>query len=336
MGMSRRQLCFAISSLAAASFPQNLLAHFGSSDLDKHPSKARGRFPSRSIKRKVQDANLEVIFAAISRDRLATSVAALCGLKTRWSLSPEIDDAVTLLRTEFDAAGYRGSQVTVQPFRMPSGAHSQNVLCSLGDVTSKFILIGAHFDSVSERPSSLAPGADDNASGVAVMLEIARLFRQRGLRTGLMFAAFCGEEQGLLGSTACAEIAARDRWPIELMINLDMVGYTFPGKPSKIVVEFDQGNKVTANDGASKALAMQIAQAAADHTDLQVEHTDIWNSDYMPFEDKGFACTGLYDEAAAAPFYHKSTDVIGNIDVDKLVQVTRLLAAALVSIAGLA
>ena len=75
-------------------------------------------------------------------------------------------------------------------------------------------------------------------------------------------------------------------------------------------MEYDQGNRHPGNDAAARAYGLLMAQAAADYTTLEVEHTDIWNSDYMPFEAKGYACIGAY-EGGENPYYHKSTDVAG-------------------------
>jgi Zn-dependent M28 family amino/carboxypeptidase len=149
------------------------------------------------------------------------------------------------------------------------------------------VLICAHYDSLSEDPRSRAPGADDNASGIAVLLEAARVLKQVDLRRGVCYAAFGGEEQGLFGSEACAEIAHRERWPIEAVVNLDMIAYQDPAKRGHIVVEYDQGNRNPENDMAAKAHGLLMAQAAADYTSLQVEHTDIWNSDYIPLRSQG-------------------------------------------------
>ena len=65
---------------------------------------------------------------------------------------------------------------------------------------------------------------------------------------------FGGEEQGLFGSDACAEIAIQQNWPIDVVINLDMVSYKNPIGPSRIVVEYDQGNRVPRNDGSNQGL----------------------------------------------------------------------------------
>jgi Zn-dependent M28 family amino/carboxypeptidase len=190
------------------------------------------------------------------------------------------------------------------------------------------ILVGAHYDSLSESPSTVAPGADDNATGIAVLLEAAELLRNAGLRRDVLFAAFGGEEQGLFGSAACAEIAAAENWKIDLMLNMDMIGFQDPARPGHIVVEYDYGNKNPVNDAASKAFGLLMAQAAADYTTLAVEHTDIWNSDYMPFEAKGYPCIGVY-ESGQNPGYHKTTDTADRLQASHLVEVTKMVLATL-------
>ena len=67
---------------------------------------------------------------------------------------------------------------------------------------------------------------------------------------------FGAEEQGLFGSAACADIAIQQNWPIDIVINLDMVSYKNPIGPSRIVVEYDQGNGDPRNDAASKGIRL--------------------------------------------------------------------------------
>ena len=70
------------------------------------------------------------------------------------------------------------------------------------------------------------------------------------------------EEQGLFGSAACADIAIQQNWPIDIVINLDMVSYKNPIGPSRIVVEYDQGNGDPRNDAAAKAYGLIMAQGS--------------------------------------------------------------------------
>lgn len=302
--------------------------------LEKKRKDARGRFSSEVTESKTTSPRILALLQTINRQELERRLKSLVAFNTRWTMSPSIEEVAKWIRSDFIRSGYDQTLVVQQPFPMPNGDHRHNVICRHREFASRQILICAHLDTISEKRATTAPGADDNASGVAVMLEIARIFQKQKMKRKMVFAAFSGEEQGLYGSQACAEIASREKWPIEMIINLDMVGYVTPARPHNIVIEFDQGNSVPTNDIASKTFALQMAQAASDYTDLTVEHTDIWNSDYMPFEAKGYPCVGLYDEAADAPFYHRSRDTIDKVDFDRLVQVTRLVAASLASIVG--
>jgi Zn-dependent M28 family amino/carboxypeptidase len=157
-------------------------------------------------------------------------------------------------------------------------------------------------------------------------LEVAERLRTVPLRRGVLFAAFGGEEQGLFGSAACAEVAAAEHWRIDVVLNLDMVAYQNPDRPNLVRVEYDQGNRNPGNDAAAKAFGLLMAQAAADYTNLAIEHTDIWNSDYMPFEAKGYACIGVY-EGGDNPGYHKTTDTAAVLNMNHLAEVAKLVVA---------
>src|ERR1039457_7449015 len=110
-----------------------------------------------------------------------------------------------------------------------------NVLAYLPGRTDEYVIIGAHYDHLgrgnfdSLAPSQIGqihPGADDNASGTAGVLELARLLApQRGqLRRGILFASFAGEELGLLGSAAWVRDPTRPLDKAVAMLNMDMIG----------------------------------------------------------------------------------------------------------------
>jgi Zn-dependent M28 family amino/carboxypeptidase len=257
----------------------------------------------------------------------------LTAFPTRWSLSPDLSGSRDWIAKQFTDFGYPPQRIQKIEAKLPNGTIFHNVLCAPEQFDRGFILICGHYDCTSEKANVEAPGADDNASGIATMLEAARIFSTAPLKRGIMFAAFGGEEQGLFGSKAIADLAAQDKWAIDVVVNLDMVGYVDPARPTNIVVEYDQGNIDPKNDAVAKAFGLQLAQAAADYTGLTVEHTDIWNSDYMPFEAKGYPCIGLYDGAADAPFYHTTLDTMGVVDLARLIEVTSMVCAFVANIA---
>ncbi len=197
------------------------------------------------------------------------------------------------------------------------------------------IVIGAHIDSLSESPMRLAPGANDNATGVAAMIEAHRILAGAGLPCGIVSAGFAGEEQGYRGSAAVAALARSKGWRVRLMVNLDMLGHSHPGPGAPFWIEADQGNTRPDNDAAAQAAGDIAARMAVAHTGLTIARSDIWGSDYMPFEAEGFPAIGFYDGAAVdgAPGYHSTSDTVDRIDFARLTEATRLTVATVATVA---
>jgi FMN phosphatase YigB (HAD superfamily) len=293
---------------------------------------AVGQHASVANKSKQTDAAVSALVARVSASHLRDRVTQLSDFGTRWTYSANVAQVPVWVRDRFLEMGYLQSEVRFQAFDVPGAEQQNNVLCGPGAGHPGFVLVCAHYDSLSEVPAVKAPGADDNASGVATLLEAAELLRTVPLRRGVLFAAFGGEEQGLFGSAACAEIAATEGWRIDVVINLDMLAYQDPHRTNLVKIEYDQGNRNPGNDAAAKAFGLLMAQAAADYTNLAVEHTDIWNSDYMPFEAKGYACIGVY-EGGENPGYHNTTDTADVLDVHHLAEVAKMVVATVYLIA---
>ncbi len=299
----------------------------------KRQSQAKGRHAAASQKKDQADPAITNLVELVDPARLRETVSHLASYNTRWSNQPNIAKVPEWIHDQFVSLGYPdGSHTRYQQFDLPGTAPQRNVICAPTDLSQRFVLVCCHYDSISETPASLAPGADDNASGVAAVLELARILKDVQLKKrGVMFAAFGGEEQGLWGSRKCAEVAAADGWALDLVINLDMISYKQPGAEARITVEYDQGNERPDNNAASQAFAMTMAQAAADYTSLAVVHTDIWNSDYLPFEAKGFVCIGVYN-AYDNPYYHKTTDTLDHIDLANFTEAVKMVLATVATL----
>lgn len=263
---------------------------------------------------------------------LRETVFTLSAFPTRSTDHPNFPAVEQWMVDAFEAIG---AEPRPMPFTMPTGKTRHNIVAGNPESGREIILIGAHFDSTSEDPLRLAPGANDNATGIAALLEVHRILAALELDREIVSVAFAGEEQDLVGSLACAEIAARDGWPIALMLNLDMLGVR-PARPdAPMVIEFDQGNVIAANDAAARTFGLRAAALAAQHTTLTTTHTDIWGSEYMPFEAQGFPAIGLYDGGVESPHYHSSTDTPDRVDFGRLEQATRLAIAIAGDAAGL-
>jgi Zn-dependent M28 family amino/carboxypeptidase len=233
------------------------------------------------------------------------------------------------------AAAYQQIERSGRPasFELPSYAdltvdwqlasvHSRNVVAVLEGsdpaLRDEAILIGAHYDHLGRGDEGSAlgprgplyPGADDNASGTAAVLEVAEALvaeRPRPKRS-IIFAAFTGEERGLLGSAVLAGRAGGKR--VVAMINLDMVG-----RMKDNTVEI--GGSTTAAD-----LEAVVTRANQEHLKLTFPKLVVPNSDHASFLNQQipalFLFTGLH------PDYHRTSDTWDKINGEGLAKTARL------------
>ncbi|RUR84677.1 peptidase M28 [Chlorogloeopsis fritschii PCC 6912] len=192
------------------------------------------------------------------------------------------------------------------------------------------ILIGAHYDAV---PGT--PGADDNATGVAVLLELARIFAAQPIRYPLRLVAFDMEEYGLLGSTEYVTKFRQEQQALRLMMSLEMLGYcdSTPGSqtyPSPLQYIYpDRGNFIglignwrTLRDLISISRSIRKAGVPSQWLPVPnqghiVPQTRL--SDHAPFWDAGYPAIMVTDTAFMRnPNYHKPSDTIATLDLDFL------------------
>lgn len=174
--------------------------------------------------------------------RLKASVTALVGFGTRHTLSSATDPkrgigaARTWMARQFEALSRDcGGCITVERIsrrvtgpRAPGGVEVEDVLgIQRGRDPNRVVIVGGHIDSrvtdVMDATSD-APGANDDASGVALVLETARLLSKRKFDATIVYVAFSAEEQGLWGAELLADTAAQRGWQVSAMLNNDIVG----------------------------------------------------------------------------------------------------------------
>jgi hypothetical protein len=166
--------------------------------------------------------------------------------------------------------------------------------------------MGAHYDSYSSTPSNGAPGADDNASGVAAVLEAARVLSAYELDATVVYIAFDREEQGLVGSAAYANKHASDN--ILGVINFDMIAYNPAGTNHNKVRIYD-------GDGTDDPIKQEVLDAfnvsGYGRGVTAVNSGSIDRSDHAPFDSKGFEAVLLIEYSwGTNSHYHKSTDAV--------------------------
>jgi Zn-dependent M28 family amino/carboxypeptidase len=177
-----------------------------------------------------------------------------------------------------------------------------------------------------------APGADDNASGVSALLEVARILSDVNTDHSIIFVLFSGEEQGKWGSTHYADLIDKADLDLDLLINLDMVGFD-PKGTNDFLIEYDNGNVVQDNDKYSRAVATFIKDIADNYTNLNATLSLLGNSDYLPFEALGYTVIGFHDDGVTRnPDHHTTTDIPDLLNYEYLASVTKLVLATILSL----
>ncbi|HET9962752.1 MAG TPA: M28 family peptidase [Nitrospiraceae bacterium] len=184
---------------------------------------------------------------------------------------------------------------------------------SASDPSAPSVLIGAHRDHFGRQAGLLFPGADDNASGTAVLLEVARLFASAPFAPvqPVLFLSFSGEEQGLLGSR---EYVANPLVPLSstaAMINIDHAG-------------IGNGRLTVGVTGFGKAVAQQAGQAAS-----LSQLIDLFGffpgGDHVPFKEAGIPTVTVVS-GGVHPHFHRPGDRVETLDPAILTAVARYVA----------
>ena len=283
---------------------------------------------------------LAALPAVYSAERMLETVKFLSSerLRGREIGTPEIDQAAEYIAGMFKQAGLlpggdEGSYIQVWEDRIRK-AEMKNVIGVIPgkkpEFTGQSIVVGAHYDHLGTGASGRSadkgkvhPGADDNASGVAVLLELARVFRERPEPArSLVFVAFTGEEEGKLGSGHF--VREEKKFPASksiAMVNLDTVG------------RLDK-RKLLVLGGHSAREWVHIFRGAGFVTGVEIEMVseDLDSSDQKSFQEAGVPAVQLFSGPHLD--YHRPSDTADKIDPAGLAKVAAVAAEAIEYLAG--
>jgi hypothetical protein len=169
----------------------------------------------------------------IDQKRLRATVEKLASWNDRNTNNPTLTEAANWIADQYRSIP--GLQVEIMKYTLPKMARVPEekevvqVIATLPGETDERVIVGGHFDTINmvDRENGLkarAPGANDDGSGTALAMEVARVLAQKKWRNTLVFVAFSGEEQGLYGSKALAARAVAENWKIAAVLSNDMVG----------------------------------------------------------------------------------------------------------------
>lgn len=279
------------------------------------------------------------------RHRLIEDLKSLVGERHPVSSPARLRAIESYLQQQLVQAGLT---VTTQPFPALGGTY-RNVIGTaqppLGrDKPEPPLIIAAHFDTVEH-----SPGADDNASALAVMLHVARQIRNMKLVRPIHCIAFNLEEENLLGSAAYTSWLRKTGNSIQGAIILECVGYashqpnsqkTPPGVP--IAVPTTGNFLAVIGNERSQTFTGSVVQAMKPHLPIVPlvvpgngeKLPDTRRSDHTSFWESGFPAVMLTDTANFRnPHYHRPTDTLDTLNPDFIVSVADGLTATVIELA---
>jgi Zn-dependent M28 family amino/carboxypeptidase len=273
-------------------------------------------------------------------------LARTIGERNLWRYEA-LERAARYITTQLRSAGYEPQRQTFEVARLPV-SNVEGILDGRGRA-QELVVIGAHYDSVSG-----CPGANDNATGVAALLELAHRFASRAQHRTVRFVAFVNEEPPFfktaqMGSVIYANAAKARGDRVAGMLSLETIGYysdqrgsqQYPAPIARLYPDVGNFIGFVSNIGSARLLlkarkafrrrtSFPLQSAAAPEAIAGVAWSDHW-----AFWQAGYSAMMVTDTAPFRyPWYHTSEDTPEKIDYDKLVQVVEGLEAVIESLAG--
>lgn len=294
------------------------------------------------------DADILNLVRGVSVQNLTSYIQTLEGFYTRHTNSATnqegrgIGAARRWIFNEFIRIGGGRLLVEIDEFPYLSGGISssqQNIVATLPgtDPSAGRIVIAAHYDSRSFDPndgSSFAPGANDNASGVALVLESARLLSAREWNQTIVFVAFAAEEQGRYGSQHFVTQKLLEGWQVTAVFNYDIIGGR-PGIPQEL-------RAITPGDAGSPTRELvryadlvgrfYVPQLPLVHVNAE-DREGRWG-DHMSFLYAGIPAVRFTESQEDPSRQHNGDDISQFIDFNYLSQVTQLNVGLVANMAG--
>ncbi|HEX3085546.1 MAG TPA: M20/M25/M40 family metallo-hydrolase [Pyrinomonadaceae bacterium] len=349
--------------------------------LQQKPARERGSVPAR-------DPQIAKLVKEIDPRNIESTIRKLVSFGTRNTLSEQdnpnrgIGAARDWLYGEFQkAAATSDGRMTVekQTFEQPKGARVPqpttltNIVATLKgtqpESVNRVYVVSGHYDSMCNSATDAkcdAPGANDDASGTAAVLEMARVMARYKFDATIVFMTVPGEEQGLLGAVHFAEEAKKANMDIEAMFTNDIIGSSLGAngvKDPHTVRVFSEG--VPSNEtpqeattrrsvgGENDSQSRQLARFIKEVSEFYVPTMKVWmiyrrdrygrGGDHQPFLERGFAAVRFTEPNENYQHQHQNVRVQDGIqygdlpefdDFNYIANVARVNAAALASLAS--
>lgn len=280
--------------------------------------------------------DIDALMKEVDSRRLRATVERLASWPNRNTNNPTLTEAAEWIASEYRKVP--GLQVEIMRYRIergqrvPEAKEVVQVVATLPGQTTRRIVVGGHMDTINMKEGKVdspSPGANDDASGTALALELARILAPHKWKNTLVFVAFSGEEQGLLGSRALAKRAKEEKWTLDAVLSNDMVGNS------------------RNNLGQSNSKQLRVfSEESEDHNSRELARFIDWNSrgkirgfapklvfrrdrfgrggDHTPFNQEGFTAVRFVEVHEEYSRQHTKDDLPAAMDWRYLANSTRL------------
>lgn len=283
-----------------------------------------------------ENPQIRALMDSVAIDSIEAYIEHLCSYHNRRYDSRYIWEVQDWLVSRYQAFGV--DTVMLHDFPVPDSTieTADNIIAvQWGAKTpQEFVVCGAHYDSWNddgEDPDTIrSPGADDNASGVAGILETARLLSHYTFDRSIIYANWCAEEIGLVGSAAYAHDMAEQGMDIVGYFNLDMTGYLQEGSDIHVHLMY------TTQDSTIADYVYGFSHTYFPDMPIHQDWLAWGDSDYSSFNRNGYPAVHPFEDVrASSPYIHSRQDVLG-LSVNSLEQSKRFTELNLGLVATLA
>uniref|UniRef100_A0A8H7NPD5 Peptide hydrolase n=1 Tax=Bionectria ochroleuca TaxID=29856 RepID=A0A8H7NPD5_BIOOC len=264
----------------------------------------------------------KALIANAKQSNLETWANGLANIYNRYYRGSYAATSAAWMLSAVQSAASSNSNIKVSQF---SHSYSQpSVIAKLPGTSSSVVIVSAHYDSVGSSTSGRAPGADDNASGVVVVLEALRVLAAAGYapKNTLEFHFYSGEEGGLLGSRDIFNNYASNSVDVLAVVNQDMTGYS----PNNVIAVY--------TDYVNTALTNFVKTLVPVYSSLplSLDKCGYGCSDHASANSAGFPSAYVCDEnmADSSPYIHSSQDTIATLSFPHILEHTKFTIGFLV------
>ncbi|KAH7309842.1 bacterial leucyl aminopeptidase [Stachybotrys elegans] len=284
----------------------------------EHLSKRQSPYPTPS-----RQSIANPIIATLSQSSIQSSITGLTNIYNRYYRGSYAASSASFMLSAVRSAASGNSAITVRQF-----THSFNqpsVIATIPGTSTDRVVVGAHYDSINQASvSGRAPGADDNASGVATILEALRVLANARYAPGntLEFHFYAGEEGGLLGARDIFNNYASNRVNVLAMLNQDMTGYS----TSNVIAVY--------TDYVDSALTTYVQRLVPIYTSLRLvtDRCGYGCSDHAAARSAGYPASYVCADTMSdsSPYIHTTQDTVQSSFYPHVLQHSRLTVGFLV------